>query len=106
MPNPKILAFALSSALLALQPMASHAAEAGLSAQLAEARQEGSIWTAINLNRELKPYAIKVDVENGRAQLTGAVASEEQKALAGQIAGSVEGISAVDNQLGRGCVVG
>jgi len=100
MPNPKILAFALSSALLALQPMASHAAEAGLSAQLAEARQEGSIWTAINLNRELKPYAIKVDVENGRAQLTGAVASEEQKALAGQIAGSVEGISAVDNQLG------
>ncbi len=99
MPNPKILALALGSALLALQPLASHAAEAGIAAQLAEARQEGSIWTAINLNRELKPYAIKVDVENGRAQLTGAVASEEQKALAGQIAGSVEGISAVDNQL-------
>lgn len=100
MPNPKILALALGSALLALQPLASHAAEAGLTAQLAEARQEGSIWTAINLNRELKPYAIKVDVENGRAQLTGAVASEEQKALAGQIAGSVEGVTAVDNQLG------
>jgi osmotically-inducible protein OsmY len=100
MPNPKILALALGSALLVLQPLASQAAESGLSAQLAEARQEGSIWTAINLNRELKPYAIKVDVENGRAQLTGAVASEEQKALAGQIAGSVEGITAVDNQLG------
>ncbi|MBD9502561.1 BON domain-containing protein [Pseudomonas sp. BGr12] len=100
MPNPKILVLALGSALLALQPLASHAAEAGLTAQLAEARQEGSIWTAINLNRELKPYAIKVDVENGRAQLTGGVASEEQKALAGQIAGSVEGITAVDNQLG------
>ncbi|MDN6855371.1 BON domain-containing protein [Pseudomonas sp. CAN2814] len=99
MPNPKILALALGSALLALQPLASHAADAGLSAQLAEARQEGSIWTAINLNRELKPYAIKVDVESGRAQLTGAVASDEQKALAGQIAGSVEGINAVDNQL-------
>lgn len=99
MPHPKILALALGSALLALQPLASHAAEAGLSAQLAEARQEGSIWTAINLNRELKPYSIKVDVENGRAQLTGAVASEEEKALAGQIAGSVEGITAVDNQL-------
>lgn len=100
MPNPKILALALGSTLLALQPLASQAAETGLTAQLAEARQEGSIWTAINLNRELKPYAIKVDVENGRVQLTGAVASEEQKALAGQIAGSVEGISAVDNQLG------
>ena len=99
-PNPKILALALSSALFALQPIASHAAEAGLSAQLAEARQEGSIWTALNLNRELKPFTIKVDVESGRAQLTGAVASEEQKALAGQIAGSVEGINAVDNQLG------
>jgi osmotically-inducible protein OsmY len=99
MPNPKILALALGSALLALQPLASHAADAGLSAQLAEARQEGSIWTAINLNRELKPYAIKVDVESGRAQLTGAVASDEQKALAGQIAGSVEGINAVDNKL-------
>ncbi|QRY82343.1 BON domain-containing protein [Pseudomonas sp. PDNC002] len=100
MPHPKILALALGSTLLALQPVASHAADAGLSAQLAEARQEGSIWTAINLNRELKPYSIKVDVENGRAQLTGAVASEEQKVLAGQIAGSVEGIGAVDNQLG------
>lgn len=99
-PNPRILALALSSALLALQPSAGHAAEAGLSAQLAEARQEGSIWTAINLNRELKPYTIKVDVEGGRAQLTGAVASDEQKALAGQIAGSIEGITAVDNQLG------
>jgi len=99
MPHPKILALALGSAFLAWQPLASYAAEAGLSAQLTEARQEGSIWTAINLNRELKPYAIKVDVENGRAQLSGAVASEEQKALAGQIAGSVEGINAVDNQL-------
>lgn len=100
MPNLKILALALGSTLLVLQPLASQAAEAGLSAQLAEARQEGSIWTAINLNRELKPYAIKVDVENGRAQLSGAVASEEQKTLAGQIAGSVEGITAVDNRLG------
>lgn len=98
--NPRIFALVLSSALLALQPIASHAAEAGLSAQLAEARQEGSIWTAINLNRELKPFTIKVDVESGRAQLTGAVASDEQKTLAGQIAGSVEGITAVDNQLG------
>lgn len=100
MPNPKILVLALSSTLLAWQPLVGHAAESGLSAQLAEARQEGSIWTALNLNRELKPYAIKVDVENGRAQLSGAVASEEQKALAGQIAASVEGITAVDNQLG------
>lgn len=97
--SKKMLALSLASLLLAAQPLSSQAAESTLSQQLAEARQEGSIWTAINLNRELKPFRLSVDVVKGRAVLGGKVASEQQRELAGQVAMSVEGISAVDNQI-------
>lgn len=97
--SKKMLALSLASLLLAAQSLSSQAAESTLSQQLAEARQEGSIWTAINLNRELKPFRLSVDVEKGRAVLGGKVASEQQRELAGQVAMSVEGISAVDNQI-------
>lgn len=97
--SKKMLVLTLGSLLLASQPLAVLAAESTLTEQLAEARQEGSIWTAINLNRDLKPFRLSVDVEKGRAVLGGKVASEEQRELAGQVAMSVEGISAVDNQI-------
>lgn len=99
MSTQKIRVLTLVGALLATQPLASQAAGSSLTEQLAEARQEGSIWTAINLNRELKPFSFSVDVEKGRAVLGGKVASEEQRELAGQVAMSVEGINAVDNQI-------
>lgn len=100
MPIPKLLALALGSVLLVTQPLVGQAEESTLSEQLAEARQEGSIWTAINLNRDLKPFQLSVDVEKGRAVLGGKVASEEQRELAAQIALSIEGITAVDNRIG------
>ncbi|AGI26915.1 transport-associated protein [Pseudomonas sp. ATCC 13867] len=99
MPIPKLLVLALGSVLLATQPLVGQAEESSLTEQLAEARQEGSIWTAINLNRDLKPFKLSVDVEKGRAVLGGKVASEEQRELAAQVAMSIEGITAVDNQI-------
>ncbi|MFV3305203.1 BON domain-containing protein [Pseudomonas sp. NY15181] len=99
MATPKLLVLALGSALLATQPLVGQAEESTLTEQLAEARQEGSIWTAINLNRDLKPFKLSVDVERGRAVLGGQVASEEQRELAAQVAMSVEGIISVDNRI-------
>lgn len=99
MPTPKLLVLALGSLLLVTAPLVGQAEESTLTEQLAEARQEGSIWTAINLNRDLKPFKLSVDVEKGRAVLGGKVASEEQRELAAQVALSVEGITFVDNRI-------
>lgn len=95
----KSLALATGTALLiGVAPM--HAmADGDLSAQLREARQEGSIWTAITLNRHLNPFTIDVDVENGTAILTGQVESDIDRDLAEQVALGIDGIEKVDNQL-------
>lgn len=70
-----------------------------LSTQLAEARQEGSIWTALALNRHLSAFKIGVKVEHGDARLTGTVENQVDRDLAEQIALSIEGVDKVDNQL-------
>lgn len=95
----KSLALATGTALLiGVTPM--HAMAAGdLSVQLREARQEGSIWTAITLNRHLNPFTIDVDVDNGTAILTGQVESDIDRDLAEQVALGIDGIEKVDNQL-------
>ena len=65
MPPFKPLLLAAGTALmLGLTPLASHAAEDQLSAQLEAARQEGSIWTAFALNRHLNPFKLDIDVED------------------------------------------
>jgi len=96
-PQPfRLLALATATVGLLACPIA----QAGdLSSQLAEARQEGSIWTAFALNRHLSPFSIDVDVESGRALLTGNVESQVDRDLAEQLALGIEGIDAVDNQL-------
>jgi BON domain len=43
--------------------------------------------------------AIDVTAANGKISLWGAVASEDQRRRAAQLAGKVEGVSSVDNQL-------
>src|SRR5690606_38013479 len=96
----KKLAMATATAgVLALSPIAAHAADGDLSRQLTEARQEGSVWTAFALNRHLSPFSIDVEIENGVAILTGEVESEVDRDLAEQVALGVEGIREVDNQL-------
>ena len=51
----KTIALATATAsLMGMMPLAAHAADGDLT----EARQEGSIWTAIALNRHLNPQAL------------------------------------------------
>lgn len=96
----KTLVLATASVgMFALTPLAANAAEGDMSQQLSEARQEGSIWTAIALNRHLNPFSIDSEVDNGTAVLTGTVESSVERDLAEQVALSIEGINKVDNQL-------
>ncbi|MDP2243513.1 BON domain-containing protein [Pseudomonas sp.] len=96
----KALALATASAsLIAFMPLAAHAEQGDLSSQLSEARQEGSIWTAFALNRHLSPFKIDVDVENGKALLTGSVETAVERELAEQVALGIEGVNTVNNQL-------
>lgn len=95
----KLALATLTAGVLGLSPLAAQAAEGDMSRQLSEARQEGSIWTAIALNRHLSPFSIDVDVENGVAILTGNVESEIDRDLAEQLALGTEGVKKVDNRL-------
>ena len=100
MPPFKPLLLAAGTALmLGLTPVASHAAEGQLSAQLDAARQEGSIWIAFALNRHLNPFKLDIDVEDGAATLNGKVENDVQKELAEQVALSIDGIDSVDNRI-------
>lgn len=93
----KTLALATATAgIIALSPMAAFADD---NSRLSEARQEGSVVTAIALNRHLNPFTIDVDVENGTAVLTGKVESDVDRDLAEEVALSVDGVERVDNQL-------
>ncbi|GAA6132128.1 BON domain-containing protein [Halopseudomonas sabulinigri] len=92
----KTIALATATAsLIGMMPLAAHADDG----DLAEARQEGSVWTAIALNRHLNPFSIDVDVENGVAKLTGEVENDVDRDLAEQVAMSIDGVTEVDNQL-------
>jgi osmotically-inducible protein OsmY len=96
----KSLALATATAgLLGLTPLLAQAGDGDMTRQLSEARQEGSIWTAYALNRHLNPFSLEVEVENGRATLTGTVENEVERDLATQLALGIEGVSEVDNQL-------
>ncbi|WP_223653862.1 BON domain-containing protein [Halopseudomonas nanhaiensis] len=75
------------------------AEDADLRQQLTEARQQGSVWTAIAVNRNLSPFRIDVDVSGDTAILTGTVDSEVDRELAEQVAREVDGINQVDNRL-------
>lgn len=93
----KTLALATATSLIvAFNPMTSYA---DTGTDVSEARQEGSIWTAIALNRHLNPFKIDVDVENGVARLSGSVESDVDRDLAEQVALGIDGVEKVDNQL-------
>ncbi|WP_341521787.1 BON domain-containing protein [Pseudomonas sp. G.S.17] len=98
-PLKKLALATATTTVLALNPLLASAAQQDLPSQLAEARQEGSIWTAFALNRHLSPFKIDVNVEQGTAILKGKVENEVDRELAQRIALDVSGIDKVDNQL-------
>ncbi|WP_426118714.1 BON domain-containing protein [Pseudomonas sp. DSP3-2-2] len=98
-PLKKLALATATVTVLGLNPLLASAAQQDLPSQLAEARQEGSIWTAFALNRHLSPFKIDVNVEQGTAILKGKVENEVDRELAERIALDVSGIDKVDNQL-------
>ncbi|HEX8595173.1 MAG TPA: BON domain-containing protein [Pseudomonas sp.] len=98
-PLKKLALATATITVLGLNPLLASAAQQDLPSQLAQARQEGSIWTAFALNRHLSPFKIDVSVEQGTATLKGKVENEVDRELAERIALDVNGIDKVDNQL-------
>lgn len=60
---------------------------------------DGKLETALLLNTQLNNFKIDTDIENGIANLSGTVGNETQKDLAGEIAGNIEGITQVNNDI-------
>jgi len=66
---------------------------------VADARQEGQIWTTYALSPYLRANNIGVAVLKGKATLSGTVEEAVNKELATEIALGVEGITDVDNRI-------
>nr|WP_249342271.1 BON domain-containing protein [Pseudomonas sp. PCH44] len=64
-----------------------------------DARLEGSLQTALALNRVLNPFRIKVEVDGQLARLSGEVENSVERELAEHVALATRGIEQVDNQL-------
>ena len=58
-----------------------------------------AIKLALMADPQLFPLDIEVEMDKGKATLTGSVPTEEEKAKVGEIAGKVEGVEAVVNKL-------
>ncbi|WP_462403032.1 BON domain-containing protein [Pseudomonas sp. Marseille-QA0332] len=67
--------------------------------EIADARLEGSLKTALSLNRVLNPFRIEVQVKDQTVRLAGEVENEVERALAERVALATRGIDRVDNQL-------
>lgn len=94
----RLVLMAVGSTLVVASPTRSLARE-GVTQQVHEARQEGSVWTAFAFNRHLSPFSLNVDVEGSVATLTGTVENEVKRELAEQVALGIEGIETVDNRI-------
>ncbi|SNB53595.1 MULTISPECIES: BON domain-containing protein [unclassified Pseudomonas] len=64
-----------------------------------DARLEGSLQTAVSLNRILNPYRITVEVDGASARLAGEVENEVERRLVEEVALATSGIEKVDNQV-------
>jgi osmotically-inducible protein OsmY len=68
-------------------------------ARLYDAWLDGKLETALLFNVLLNAFDIRADVRDGTARLSGAVESDIDRSLAGEIAASVKGVNSVRNDL-------
>ena len=89
------------SALLAADPaMAATEKQADDSqSAIKDAWLHGKLESALLFNEHLNSFDIDSDVENGIAYLRGAVESDIDRDLAGEIAKSINGVTKVENEL-------
>lgn len=71
----------------------------GADSAVRDAWIQGKLEGVYLFNEHLSPFAIDTDVNNGVVKLTGAVGSEVDKELAGEIAKGIDGVREVDNKL-------
>ncbi len=70
-----------------------------MQASVHDAWLKGKLEATLLFNEHLNSFAIETDVKNGVASLNGAVASDIDRDLAGEIAKSIEGVNQVENNL-------
>lgn len=88
-----------SGLALSLAAMGCSGMDGSNSQTIADARQEGQIWTTYALSPYLRANNIGVAVLKGKATLSGTVEEGVNKELATEIALGVEGITDVDNRI-------
>lgn len=93
----KIKTLALGVTLAALAATSTHAAE--WEGQARDAWIDGKLEGSYLLNTELNNFKIDTAVNNGVVTLTGTVASDVHKELAGEIATNLDGVTSVNNML-------
>lgn len=85
--------------VLALLSLTGVAAADSVSQDVVDARQESQIGTTFALSPHLRPYKLQALVQSGLVRLTGTVAEDAEKELAGRIASEVNGVQEVNNQI-------
>lgn len=85
--------------MLALLSLPGAAAADSVSQDVVDARQESRIGTTFALSPHLRGYKLQALVQSGMVRLTGAVAENAEKELAGRIASEVRGVFEVNNQI-------
>lgn len=84
---------------LALFSLTGVAAADSVSQDIVDARQESQIGTTFALSPQLRSYKLQPLVQSGLVRLTGTVAEDAEKELAGRIATEVKGVQEVNNQI-------
>lgn len=90
---------ALAAIVVAIGSYEKFYARKDVSRMLGEARLTASTKTALSLNRHLDNANIEVSVTDGVVTLSGAVGTEIQMELAGEIVRSIKGVKSVQNNL-------
>jgi osmotically-inducible protein OsmY len=100
MNRKRTLAVILGLSLLAIGAnAAAHQDTDETQAAIRDAWLDGKLETALLFNEYLNSFDIDTEVESGVAYLTGAVESDIDRDLAGEIAESINGITGVENNL-------
>jgi hyperosmotically inducible protein len=90
------LAAALTASLLGAPAFAG---DRSASDTVSDAWIDGSVETALLFSQHLNNFEIDTDVKDGVVTLSGAVESDVDRDLAGEIAKGISGVHSVDNQL-------
>lgn len=70
-----------------------------LAERIDDASLAAQVQKALLDTAALRPFDFQIDARHGRVALRGSVATADQRRLAGEVAGQVRGVEAVQNEL-------